>query len=107
MGVGRFVAAAALVFLVAVAMGRLLLAPGDLWKVFLVAVPVLLVVLGFLLGLVRAVLLVGLFASTLLSVRWIVMYGLGWPVILLAPVVALAVFVAVRVAMAMRAPKVQ
>jgi len=94
---GRTVAAAVAVFLVAVALARLLLARGDLWVLFVLALPVLLLGLGLAVGFVRGVVLVAFFAATVLGVRWILQVPqVGWVVVALTPALLLSVTVAVK-----------
>ncbi|MCA1819121.1 MAG: hypothetical protein LC620_03575, partial [Halobacteriales archaeon] len=69
-GGGRLVAAVVAVFLVAVLMARLLIGRDELWRLFLLALPVLLVGLGLAFGFVRAVILVALFSATVLAFAW-------------------------------------
>jgi len=104
-GSGRVVGVGLVVFLLAVLMGRLLMAPGDLWKFFVIALPVLLILLSLVLGFVRAVALVAFFACTVLAVRWLVLAGPGWPIILLVPVLALSLMLVLRVLAALRNQK--
>lgn len=104
-GSGRVVAVGVVVFLAAVFLGRLLWARGDLWKYFLIALPVVLLLLSLAVGFVRAVVLLAFFASTVLAVRWLASEGPGWPIILLVPVLALSLMLVLRVFSAMRNQK--
>lgn len=97
-GVGGLVAIGALVFLAAVLMARLLLARGDLWKLFLLALPVVLVLLSLALGIPRALLLLGAFVAAVLGIRLVLeMEGAGWVILLLFPIVLLALMLGARV----------
>jgi membrane protein implicated in regulation of membrane protease activity len=101
-GAGRVVAAAVLLFLVAILMGRLLWDDSGLWKFFLLALPILLALLSLALGFLRAVMLLAFFVASVLTVRWIVSTpGIGWPVIVLGLVLLFASFLAARVARSM------
>jgi hypothetical protein len=94
------------VFVGAVVVARMLLAGGAGWVAFALLLPVLLVVLGRVLGLGRAALLVGLFAAATLAVRALLTAPrLGWSLLVLVPVLGLSAFVASRVVVALRAPK--
>ena len=70
---------------------------SAMWKVFLVAVPVLLVVLGWAMGLARAILLVAFFAGTVLAARAILQSSGGWVVLVLVPALLVSVLITVRV----------
>jgi hypothetical protein len=93
-------------WLCAIVIARLLLAGGAGWVLFALALPVLLLVLGRLLGVGRAVVLVGFFAAATLAMRALLTTPkLGWALVLLVPVVGLSAFVAARVVLALRSPK--
>lgn len=93
----KLVLAGVAAFVVAVVLGRLLVAGGAAWVLFALALPVVLVVLGRLVG-AAGLVLTALFTCAVLATRWFVRdSSAGWVAILLLPVVALTALVVGRV----------
>lgn len=99
---GWAVAAGAGLFLLAVLMGRLLVAGGAGWAVFAFAAPALLVALAVRIRFLPALAVVAGFCLLALAFRWLLLGGVGWPALLLLPVVAVPAFVAGKVLAALR-----
>jgi len=99
---GGIVAVAAGLFLLAILLGRLLVAGGAGWAVFAIVSPVLLIALATKIRFLPALLAVAAFAGAALLFRWLMLGGIGWPVLLLLPVVAATAAIAGRVLAAMR-----
>lgn len=92
-------------FVLAVFLGRLLVAGGVGWLVFALAVPVTLVVLSRLAGWRGAFVLTLFFALAVVAARWFVQVNpTGWAALLLLPVVAFTVVIVARVLGKLREP---
>lgn len=105
---GRFVAAAVVVFLVAILVARLMLWGPAGVQVFLVLLPVILLALTALLGFARAALLVVLFAAASWLLRWLLTGPNGaWVVLVVLPAVACALLVAWKTLRPRRAASVE
>lgn len=99
----KLVLAAAGLFLLAVFLGRLLVAGGVAWALLALALPAVLFGLAAALGLRAAAVLTGLFVAGVLAVRWLLVQNPGgWIALLLVPVVALTALVVGRVLAQMR-----
>lgn len=104
----KLVLVGVLVFVVAVVLGRLLVAGGAAWVLFGLALPLLLVVLGRALGLRAALVLAGVFTAAVLGTRWFMQHNpAGWIALLLLPVVALTALVVGKVLGQMRRDRAQ
>jgi hypothetical protein len=94
-----------LVFIVAVILGRLLVAGGALWALFAIAVPVVIVILGRSVGWGAGLVLTVLFTVAVLGTRWLLQNNPGgWIALLLLPVVALTALLVGRVLGMLRRP---
>lgn len=101
----KVVLAGVALFLLAVVLGRLLVAGGGAWIVFVAALPVALVVVSRFAGWGGAVFVTLLFALAVLAVRWFVQVNpAGWAALLLLPVVAFTGLVVGRVLAKLRQP---
>ncbi len=86
--------AAVAVVLVGIILGRLVMErTGAGMVVFLLALPLVFLVLSAVVGLGRAAVLLGLFSATALLMRVVVLQS-GWVVLLLAPVIGIVAYVA-------------
>lgn len=102
----RLVLVGVAAWLCAILAARLLLAGGTGWLLFVAGLPVLLLVLGRLMGFGAAVLVVGFFAAATLAMRALLTTPrIGWSLVLLVPVLGLSALVALRVILALRAPR--
>lgn len=85
-------------FVLAVVLGRLLVAGGAAWVLFAFAVPVVLLVLGAAYGFAAALVATSVFAGLVLLARFVIQANPGgWVALLLVPVVALTAYVVGRV----------
>jgi hypothetical protein len=108
-GVGRTLAAAVVMFVLAILMGRLILAPQFLgstgWAVFLVSLPILFILLALLFRPLLALILIALFAVAALAFRGLLSNG-GWALLYLVPPALAASWIALRVVQKLRSQKV-
>lgn len=101
-GAAKSVVLTIAVILAGIVMGRLVMErTGAGLVAFALALPVVFIVASSLLGIGRAAVLLGLFATVALLMRVIVLQA-GWIVLLLAPVIALTAFVLARTIRLMR-----
>lgn len=101
----KLVLAAVGLFVLAVVLGRLLVAGGAAWALLAFALPVLLLALGKAIGFRAALLVTAGFTGLVLALRWLLRENpAGWIAILLIPVVALTAMVVGRVLAQMRRP---
>jgi hypothetical protein len=101
----KLVLAAVGLFLLAVVLGRLLVAGGAAWSLLALALPVVLIALGATVGWTAAVVLTAGFTFAVLATRWLVLDNPGgWVALLLLPVVALTALIVGRVLAQMRRP---
>lgn len=92
-------------FVLAVFLGRLLVAGGAGWLLFALALPVALVLLSRFTGWVGALALTLFFALAVLAARWFVQVNpTGWAALLLLPVVAFTGVIVGRVLGKLREP---
>ena len=99
----RLVAGAVGLFLVAVLLGRLLLAGGAAWVAFALVLPVLLFVLSAASSFRFALVATALFVAAVLAIRWFLGRSpLGWIPLLLLPVLLFTAMLVGRVLAQMR-----
>ena len=99
----KLVLAAVGLFVLAVVLGRLLVAGGAAWALLLLAVPVVLVAVGAALGLRASLALTAVFVVAVLAARWVLRHNpAGWVSLMLLPVVALTALVVGKVVAQMR-----
>lgn len=92
-------------FILAVVLGRLLVAGGAAWSLLALALPVVLIALGATVGWMAAVVLTAGFTFAVLATRWLVLDNPGgWVALLLLPVVALTALIVGRVLGKLRRP---
>lgn len=85
-------------FVLAVVLGRLLVAGGAAWSLLALALPVVLIALGATVGWTAALVLTSGFTIAVLATRWFVLDNPGgWVALLLLPVVALTALIVGRV----------
>ena len=93
-------------FLLAVLLGRLLVAGGAAWALLAFALPVLLIALGKAIGFRAALVVTLVFTGLVLALRWLLRENpAGWIAILLIPIVALTALVVGKVLAQMRRPQ--
>ena len=94
----KLVLAAVGLFVLAVVLGRLLVAGGALWALLALALPVVLIALGAAFGFPVALGFTAVFTGVVLGVRWFLKTNpAGWVALMLLPVVALTAYVVGRV----------
>lgn len=94
----KLVLAAVGLFVLAVVLGRLLVAGGAAWTLLVFVLPVVLIALGATLGWKAAFVLTAGFTFAVLATRWLVLDNPGgWVALLLLPVVALTGLIVGRV----------
>lgn len=99
----KLVLAAVGLFVLAVVLGRLLVAGGAAWALLLLAVPIVLVAMGAALGFRAGLVLTAVFIVTVLAARWVLRHNpAGWVSLMLLPVVALTALVVGKVVAQMR-----
>ena len=99
----RVVLAAVGLFVLAVVLGRLLVAGGGAWLLLALALPVVLVALGAAVGFRAAASLTLAFAVAVLAARWFLQNNpAGWIALMLLPVVALTAYLVGKVLAQMR-----
>jgi hypothetical protein len=104
----RLVAAAVVLFLVAVLLGRLLLAGGAAWVALALIVPLVLFVLTAASSFRVALVATGLFVLGVLAVRWLLeRTPTGWVPLLLLPVLAFTAMLVGRVLGQMRRDRLE
>lgn len=104
----RLVGGAVVLFLVAVLLGRLLLAGGAAWVALALVLPVLLLVLTAAASFRFALLATGLFVAAVLAVRWFLGWSpTGWIPLLLLPVLAFTAMLVGRVLAQMRRDRLE
>jgi len=95
---GRTFAAAFACIILAFLVGRLLFHGGWAWVLFGALLPIILLVTALLLGFVRAILFVGIFAGGALAIGMLARDNpMGWIVLLLMPALAFALALCVKV----------
>ncbi len=99
----KLVLAALVLFLLAVVLGRLLVAGGAAWALLGLAVPVVLAALGAAVGLRASFVLTTSFVAAVLAARWVLRHNTaGWVSLMLLPVLALTALLVGKVLMQMR-----
>lgn len=99
----KLVLAAVGLFVLAVVLGRLLVAGGAAWALLLLAVPIVLVAMGAALGFRAGLVLTAVFIVAVLAARWVLRHNpAGWVSLMLLPVVALTALVVGKVVAQMR-----
>lgn len=101
----RFVVVGLVLFVLAVVLGRSLLAGGVVWVLFVLALPALLFALASLIGFRGALVMVLAFMVLTLGVRWLLQESAaGWIALLLLPMVIVTAIVVGRVVAVLRRP---
>lgn len=99
----KLVLAGAGLFVLAVVLGRLLVAGGAAWVLLALALPVLLLALGAAFGFRAAFAFTVVFTVGVLAIRWFLREApTGWVALMLLPVVALTAYVVGRVVASLR-----